>query len=72
MDKHSQRTLAMHLLVLEDEGKHLFVGQVHTTKPEHHNRERAISHNAMSSGDFITTYRNISAQIDTDAQSCRG
>ena len=45
----------MHLRALEDEGKHLRLGQVPTTKREHHNRKRAISRNVVSLGAFITT-----------------
>ena len=62
----------MHLLALEDESKHLRLGQVPKTKREHHNRKRAIPRNVVSSGDFISTNRNILARINTEAQSWRG
>ena len=49
----------MHLRALEDEGKHLRLGQVPTTKCEHHSRKRAIFRNIVSSGDFITANKTF-------------
>ena len=39
---------------------------------EHHNGKRAFSRNVVSSGDLITTNKNILAKLDTEAQSWRG